>query len=59
MAEKLDPRELVSFKELLMSEVIQSGVLVEIGQCNFCQFSEAAHVDTSFLIVKPMNIAAQ
>ena len=24
MAEKLDPKELVSFKELLMSEVIQS-----------------------------------
>jgi len=24
MAEKLDPKELVSFKELLMSEIIQS-----------------------------------
>lgn len=30
MAEKLDPKELVSFKELLMSEVIHSEALVNI-----------------------------
>jgi len=30
MAEKLDPKELVSFKKLLMSEVIQSEVLVNL-----------------------------
>jgi hypothetical protein len=30
MAEKLDPNELVSFKELLMSEVIQSEALVSL-----------------------------
>jgi len=30
MAEKLDPKELVSFKELLMSEVIQSEALINI-----------------------------
>ena len=30
MTEKLDPKELVSFKELLMSEVIQSEALINI-----------------------------
>ena len=30
MAEKLDQKELVSFKELLMSEVIQSEALINI-----------------------------
>ena len=30
MAEKLDPNELVSFKELLMSEVIQSEALFNL-----------------------------
>ena len=30
MAEKLDPKELVSFKELLMSEVIQSEALINL-----------------------------
>jgi len=30
MAEKLDPNELVSFKELLMSEVIQSEALFSV-----------------------------
>jgi len=30
MGEKLDPKELVSFKELLMSEVIQSEALVNL-----------------------------
>lgn len=30
MAEKLDPKELVSFKELLMSEVIHSEALVNL-----------------------------
>ena len=30
MASKLDPEELVSFKELLMSEVIQSEALVNL-----------------------------
>lgn len=30
MAETLDPKELVSFKELLMSEVIQMEALVNI-----------------------------
>ena len=30
MAEKLDPKELVSFKELLMSEVIQSEALFNL-----------------------------
>jgi len=30
MAEKLDPRELVSFKELLMSEVIQSEAIINL-----------------------------
>ena len=30
MAEKLDQRELVSFKELLMSEVIQSEALINL-----------------------------
>ena len=30
MAEKLDPREIVSFKELLMSEVIQSEALINL-----------------------------
>ena len=28
MAEKLDPKEIVDFKELLMSEVIQSEALI-------------------------------
>ena len=30
MAEKLDPREFVSFKELLMSEVIQSEAIINL-----------------------------
>jgi glycyl-tRNA synthetase alpha subunit len=30
MAEKLDPKEIVDFKELLMSEVIQSEALINI-----------------------------
>ena len=30
MAEKLDQRELVSFRELLMSEVIQSEALINL-----------------------------
>lgn len=30
MAEKLDPQELLSFKELLMSEVIQSEALINL-----------------------------
>ena len=30
MAEKLDPKELTSFDELLMSEVIQSDVLINL-----------------------------
>ena len=30
MAEKLDPKEIVSFKELLMSEVIQSEALINL-----------------------------
>jgi len=30
MAEKLDPKELVAFKELLMSEVIQSDALINL-----------------------------
>jgi len=30
MAEKLDPKELVKFKELLMSEVIQSEALINL-----------------------------
>jgi len=30
MAEKLDPKELVSFKELLMSELIQSEALINL-----------------------------
>jgi hypothetical protein len=30
MAEKLDPEELVTFKELLMSEVIQSEALINL-----------------------------
>jgi hypothetical protein len=30
MAEKLDPKELVSFKELLMSEVIKSEALINL-----------------------------
>ena len=30
MAEKLDPEELVDFKELLMSEVIQSEALINL-----------------------------
>ena len=30
MAEILDPKELVSFKELLMSEVIQSEALINL-----------------------------
>jgi hypothetical protein len=30
MAEKLDPKELVTFKELLMSEVIQSEALINL-----------------------------
>lgn len=30
MAEQLDPKELVSFKELLMSEVIHSEALVNL-----------------------------
>jgi hypothetical protein len=30
MAEKLDPKELVDFKELLMSEVIHSEALVNL-----------------------------
>jgi hypothetical protein len=30
MAEKLDPKELVSFKELIMSEVVQSEALINL-----------------------------
>jgi len=30
MAEKLDPKEIVSSKELLMSEVIQSAALINL-----------------------------
>jgi hypothetical protein len=30
MAEKLDPQELATFKELLMSEVIQSEALINL-----------------------------
>jgi glycyl-tRNA synthetase alpha subunit len=30
MAEKLDPKELVTFKELLMSEVIQSEAMINL-----------------------------
>ena len=30
MAEKLDPKEIVDFKELLMSEVIQSEALINL-----------------------------
>lgn len=30
MAEKLDPKELVTFKDLLMSEVIQSNALINL-----------------------------
>lgn len=30
MAEQLDPKELVTFKELLMSEVIQSEALINL-----------------------------
>lgn len=30
MAEKLDPKQLVEFKELLMSEIIQSEALINI-----------------------------
>lgn len=30
MAEKLDPEDLVSFEELLMSEVIQSEALINL-----------------------------
>jgi hypothetical protein len=30
MAEKLDPKEIVSFEELLMSEVIQSEALINL-----------------------------
>ena len=30
MAEKLDPRELVSFREMLMSEVIQSEAIINL-----------------------------
>jgi hypothetical protein len=30
MAEKLDPKEVVDFKELLMSEVIQSEALINL-----------------------------
>ena len=30
MAEKLDPKEIVSFKELLMSEVIQSEAIINL-----------------------------
>jgi len=30
MAEKLDPKQLVEFKELLMSEVIQSEALINV-----------------------------
>ena len=30
MAEKLDPKELVTFEELLMSEVIQSDALINL-----------------------------
>ena len=30
MAEKLDPKELVNFKELLISEVIQSEALINL-----------------------------
>ena len=32
MAEKLSPKEMVSFKELLMSEVIQSEALVNLSE---------------------------
>ena len=34
MATKLDPKEMVSFKELLMSEVIQSEALVNLSERN-------------------------
>lgn len=30
MTEKLDPKELVSFKELLMSEIIQSEAIINL-----------------------------
>jgi len=30
MADKLDPKEIVSFEELLMSEVIQSEALINL-----------------------------
>ena len=30
MAEKLDPKEIVDFKELLMSEVIQSEAIINL-----------------------------
>jgi hypothetical protein len=30
MAEKLDPKELASFKELLMSEIIQSEAIINL-----------------------------
>ena len=30
MAEKLDPKEIVGFKELLMSEVVQSEALINV-----------------------------
>lgn len=30
MAEKLDPKEMVDFKELLMSEVIQSEAMINL-----------------------------
>ena len=33
MAQMLDPKELVSFKELLMSEVIQSEALINLLDC--------------------------
>ena len=33
MTEKLAPKELVNFKELLMSEVIQSQVLINLLDC--------------------------
>jgi len=30
MAEKLDPQEIISFKELLMSEIIQSEAIINL-----------------------------
>jgi hypothetical protein len=33
MAEKLDPKELVTFKELFISKVIQSDALINLLDC--------------------------